>query len=109
MPTQKFLVSLTIASISLGLAANTRSEPQRDPKAGLERATFGLGCYSCAEAIFKRLNGVESVVVGYSGGNIKNPTDEQIDAAMSGNVCRCGTYLRIKQAIKAAANGGRRA
>jgi isoquinoline 1-oxidoreductase alpha subunit len=35
------------------------------------------------------------------------PTDAQIDAAMSGNVCRCGTYLRIKAAIKAAANGGR--
>jgi aerobic-type carbon monoxide dehydrogenase small subunit (CoxS/CutS family) len=37
-----------------------------------------------------------------------NPTDEQIDTAMSGNVCRCGTYLRIKQAIKSAASAGRR-
>ena len=35
------------------------------------------------------------------------PTDTQIDTAMSGNVCRCGTYLRIKAAIKMAANGGR--
>ena len=32
-----------------------------------------------------------------------NPTDEDIDAAMSGNVCRCGTYPRIRAAIKAAA------
>ena len=32
-----------------------------------------------------------------------NPTDAQIDTAMSGNVCRCGTYIRIKEAIKAAA------
>jgi isoquinoline 1-oxidoreductase alpha subunit len=31
------------------------------------------------------------------------PTDEDIDAAMSGNVCRCGTYIRIRDAIKAAA------
>jgi isoquinoline 1-oxidoreductase alpha subunit len=38
-----------------------------------------------------------------------NPTDEQIDSAMSGNICRCGTYLRIREAIKVAANGGRRA
>jgi aerobic-type carbon monoxide dehydrogenase small subunit (CoxS/CutS family) len=38
-----------------------------------------------------------------------NPTDEQIDTAMNGNICRCGTYLRIKQAIKAAASGGGRA
>jgi len=35
------------------------------------------------------------------------PTDAQIDAAMSGNVCRCGTYLRIKAAIKQAASSGR--
>jgi len=31
------------------------------------------------------------------------PTDQQIDAAMTGNVCRCGTYLRIRQAIHKAA------
>jgi isoquinoline 1-oxidoreductase alpha subunit len=33
----------------------------------------------------------------------KKPTDAQIDAAMSGNVCRCGTYQRIRAAIKQAA------
>jgi aerobic-type carbon monoxide dehydrogenase small subunit (CoxS/CutS family) len=38
-----------------------------------------------------------------------NPSDEQIDNAMNGNVCRCGTYFRIKAAIHLAANGGRRA
>jgi len=32
-----------------------------------------------------------------------NPTEAQIEAAMSGNICRCGTYLRIKDAIKSAA------
>jgi isoquinoline 1-oxidoreductase subunit alpha len=32
-----------------------------------------------------------------------NPTDDYIDAAMSGNICRCGTYVRIRAAIKAAA------
>ncbi|MFK7923788.1 MAG: (2Fe-2S)-binding protein [Bacteroidia bacterium] len=32
-----------------------------------------------------------------------NPSDEDIDAAMDGNICRCGTYLRIKAAIKTAA------
>lgn len=31
-----------------------------------------------------------------------NPTDAQIETAMSGNICRCGTYLRIKDAIKSA-------
>jgi isoquinoline 1-oxidoreductase alpha subunit len=32
-----------------------------------------------------------------------HPTDAHIDAAMSGNICRCGTYLRIREAIKQAA------
>lgn len=35
----------------------------------------------------------------------KNPTDDDIDSAMSGNICRCGTYQRIRAAIKDAAKG----
>jgi isoquinoline 1-oxidoreductase alpha subunit len=35
--------------------------------------------------------------------NNPNPSDAEIDAAMSGNICRCATYTRIKRAIKAAA------
>lgn len=35
--------------------------------------------------------------------NNPNPTDTEIDAAMNGNICRCGTYVRIKAAIKTAA------
>ena len=34
------------------------------------------------------------------------PTDSDIDEAMSGNICRCGTYLRIREAIKQAARSG---
>ncbi len=36
--------------------------------------------------------------------NNPNPSDEEIEGAMNGNICRCGTYTRIKKAIKAAAN-----
>lgn len=35
--------------------------------------------------------------------NSSNPSDAEIDAAMNGNLCRCGTYVRIKEAIKTAA------
>jgi isoquinoline 1-oxidoreductase subunit alpha len=35
-----------------------------------------------------------------------NPSDSDIDTAMSGNLCRCGTYLRIRQAIHQAASAG---
>jgi isoquinoline 1-oxidoreductase subunit alpha len=36
----------------------------------------------------------------------KKPSDDQIEAAMNGNICRCGTYARIKEAIKAAFTNG---
>jgi aerobic-type carbon monoxide dehydrogenase small subunit (CoxS/CutS family) len=36
------------------------------------------------------------------------PNEQQITQAMTGNICRCGTYLRIREAITLAANGGRR-
>jgi aerobic-type carbon monoxide dehydrogenase small subunit (CoxS/CutS family) len=35
--------------------------------------------------------------------NNPNPSDEEIETAMHGNICRCGTYLRIRAAVKAAA------
>jgi isoquinoline 1-oxidoreductase subunit alpha len=34
-----------------------------------------------------------------------HPSDADIDAAMAGNICRCGTYVRIREGIKRAANG----
>ncbi len=34
-----------------------------------------------------------------------NPTEEEIEMAMNGNICRCGTYLRIRKAVKMAAEG----
>jgi len=39
----------------------------------------------------------------------KKPTDAQIDEAMAGNICRCGTYGRIRKAIKRAADEGGKA
>ena len=39
--------------------------------------------------------------------NNPKPSESDIDAAMAGNVCRCGTYIRIRKAIQSAANGGR--
>ena len=39
----------------------------------------------------------------------KNPSDSDIDGAMSGNICRCGTYPRIRAAIKDAASSMRKA
>lgn len=43
-----------------------------------EIATLANGCFWCSEAIFKRLKGVKSVLPGYSGGLVKNPSYDQV-------------------------------
>ena len=52
-------------------------------------AVFGAGCFWCVEAIFLRINGVESVISGYSGGITPNPTYKQISTGKTGHVEVC--------------------
>ena len=56
---------------------NTESSSAK-PSASSENVTFGGGCFWCIEAVFQRLKGVKSVVSGYAGGGVPNPTYEQI-------------------------------
>jgi len=49
------------------------------------KALLGGGCFWCLEAIFQRINGVEKVVSGYSGGKRENPTYEQVCTGVSGH------------------------
>ena len=44
----------------------------------LDSAILGGGCFWCLEAVYIRLEGVKSVISGYSGGNVDNPTYEQV-------------------------------
>ena len=44
----------------------------------LDSTTLGGGCFWCLEAVYTRLEGVKSVVSGYAGGNVENPTYEQV-------------------------------
>jgi peptide-methionine (S)-S-oxide reductase len=52
---------------------------------GLRQATFGCGCFWCAEAIFQQLKGVKSVVSGYSGGHVPNPSYEEVCTGTTGH------------------------
>lgn len=47
-------------------------------KPKLQKATFGMGCFWCTEAIFQRLKGVVELKSGYEGGNVPNPTYEDV-------------------------------
>lgn len=53
--------------------------------ANLQTATFGGGCFWCTEAVFLDVRGVESVVSGYAGGHVPNPTYEQVCGAKTGH------------------------
>ncbi len=50
-----------------------------------EIATIANGCFWCTEAIFKRLKGVKSVLSGYSGGRVKNPSYDQVCTGKTGH------------------------
>lgn len=50
-----------------------------------EVATLGAGCFWCVEAIFERVNGVEEVLSGYSGGKIANPTYREVSSGLTGH------------------------
>jgi peptide-methionine (S)-S-oxide reductase len=50
-----------------------------------ETATFGSGCFWCTEAVLQHLNGVKSVVSGYSGGQKADPTYEQVCSGNTGH------------------------
>ncbi len=55
----------------------------------LETATFGGGCFWCVEAVYQRVDGVKSVVSGYAGGSVTNPTYEAVCTGRTGHAEVC--------------------
>jgi peptide-methionine (S)-S-oxide reductase len=55
------------------------------PAKTLEKATFAGGCFWCMEPPFEKLEGVESVIAGYTGGRTENPTYEEVSSGMTGH------------------------
>jgi peptide-methionine (S)-S-oxide reductase len=63
--------------------------PRGPTSSAVELATFGAGCYWCVEAVFQQLDGVISVVSGFSGGTVKDPTYEQVCSGTTGHAEVC--------------------
>lgn len=51
----------------------------------METAILGGGCFWCTEAIYQRLKGVISVIPGYAGGDVENPTYEEVSSGKTGH------------------------
>ena len=60
-----------------------------EPQDNLDVVTFGAGCFWCVEAVFQELKGVHSVISGFSGGAVDNPTYNQVVAGNSGHAEVC--------------------
>lgn len=58
---------------------------QNKKASNLETITLGGGCYWCVEAVYENLDGVKSVVSGFSGGNVANPTYEEVCTGETGH------------------------
>ncbi|HSG68282.1 MAG TPA: peptide-methionine (S)-S-oxide reductase MsrA [Bacteroidales bacterium] len=52
---------------------------------GADTATFASGCFWCTEAIFQQLEGVQTVLSGYTGGNVKNPAYREVCNGTTGH------------------------
>ncbi len=73
------------ALIAACSASSGDNKPTAAPAAKLEKATFAGGCFWCMEHPFDQLPGVVSVTPGYTGGEKKNPTYEEVSAGGTGH------------------------
>lgn len=71
------LIFFSVLSLN-GFAQNKKAS-------NLETITLGGGCYWCVEAVYENLDGVKSVVSGFSGGKAANPTYEDVSTGTTGH------------------------
>jgi isoquinoline 1-oxidoreductase alpha subunit len=85
---------------SLGTAAITTIEAVGNTPAGkrIQKAWLDLEVVQCGYCQSGQIMSASALLAGNP-----HPSDADIDDAMSGNICRCGTYVRIREAIKLAA------
>lgn len=79
---RRFLAGALAFTLSSPIAMSEDSNP---PKDSLEKISLGAGCFWCIEAIYNRLEGVQSSVSGYQNGFLKNPTYKDICTGATGH------------------------
>ena len=70
-------------------AIKTPNSSNASEESKLETATFGGGCFWCVEAVYQRVDGVKTVVSGYAGGKVVNPSYEAVCTGQTGHAEVC--------------------
>jgi len=71
--------------LCLLLLSFTQAGAQQKTAQKKQKATFGMGCFWCTEAIFQRLKGVSNVRSGYEGGKVANPSYDEVCTGLTGH------------------------
>jgi len=79
------MVPALFFACNTGNAGSKSATMMQNNTISLDTVTFGSGCFWCTEAIFQRVQGVKSVVSGYSGGARPNPTYDQVSSGSTGH------------------------
>ena len=91
----------TIAAVGTRAVSTIESLPQ-DASHPLQKAWVELDVPQCGYCQAGQIMTAAALLAAKP-----NPTDAEIDQSMAGNLCRCGTYTRIRAAVKRAAGGGK--
>jgi peptide-methionine (S)-S-oxide reductase len=78
-------INLIILFCLTGYTLLAQTIKPKNMNENLQVATLGSGCFWCTEAFFLKLKGVESVVSGYMGGKVKNPTYREVCTGLTGH------------------------
>jgi len=92
---QKIVIfGVLLAWAFLACGQSTKKSEKKTKKmevnvAGKEVATLGAGCFWCVEAVFQNLQGVDTVISGYTGGSKPNPTYKEVCTGLTGHAEVC--------------------
>ncbi len=94
MNRNKYIVTAVFASLIMFATCQSKATTKKieipntmtnNNNENLEKATFGAGCFWCIEAIFERVEGVQQVISGYSGGFVENPSYKEVCTGNTGH------------------------
>lgn len=86
------ILSVIMVNTCISCAGGYQKEEKKNQETGfqstvnlLDTATFAAGCFWCVEAQFQQLKGVDTVISGYTGGHVENPTYKEVCTGNTGH------------------------